>query len=208
MENGVGMLEARFHIGPNVFEVIDRSTPKIHIQNWNGTLEVRFHIGQNVFVTVGRFNGKVQMSVREFYRPRPEQKDEWRACKRGLVLTPEQWWALRRSIPSMEEALLHCTLAAWPWNVGTFKPHRWDLGNQRYAIVEMFRGRPAVTLRGEFFRPSPDADPDKKGIILTTWARQWQNLQDMEDKIEIVLQVFLEDKLFLTKDLLTKLSSE
>ncbi|XP_066264313.1 uncharacterized protein [Branchiostoma lanceolatum] len=189
---------------------MDRPTPKIQIENENGVLQIRYPIGDNVFVTVGRFNGKALLSVRQFYQPQPEEPNVWRACKRGLALSPEQWWALKRVMPSMASALLECTLASLPYNATKVDPRRYDLGNLRYAIVEIFRGEPVVALR-EFFKPCPDSDPSrilpgKKGINLT--PQQWQTIENIEDKVEIALQIVLEDKSFLTSDLMAKLSSD
>ncbi|XP_078618876.1 uncharacterized protein LOC144886232 [Branchiostoma floridae x Branchiostoma japonicum] len=168
----------------------------------NDGVEARFSIGEDVFVTVGCFKGMPLVNVRRFYRPCPG-KDVLKPGKQGLALAPEQWLALKRNMSSVSSVLLACGFSAkhtsYNGNGSTFLPSRFDLGNQRYAVVELFRGEAVVSLR-EFFRPKADQDkllPSKKGLNLS--AQQWDALEEQADKIDAVLKTVLEQKLLTSK---------
>ncbi|XP_019630205.1 PREDICTED: uncharacterized protein LOC109474353 [Branchiostoma belcheri] len=182
--------------------------PNIQYNNETDGLEVRFPVGEDVFATIGRFKGKALMGVRQFYRPYPEEKNLWKASRKELVLTPDQWRVLKRNMSGVSTALLSCTFASMPYDNTLFSPRRFGLGNLRYAIVEIFRGKPVVALR-EFYRPKDGSDkilPGKKGINLST--DQWQALETHSQKMDAVLEAVLNNEGSPSNNLITKILEE
>ncbi|XP_078682413.1 E-selectin-like [Branchiostoma floridae x Branchiostoma belcheri] len=103
-----------FHAGP-----APSPTPMMQIRSGNDGAKISFPLGENVFATVGHFRGKPTLSVRHFYRPRPDQEDVWKGGKKGIVLTPEQWRTLKREMSGVSSALLasvQCPARAAPAN--------------------------------------------------------------------------------------------
>ncbi|KAI8510763.1 hypothetical protein Bbelb_116790 [Branchiostoma belcheri] len=156
-----------FHAGP-----VPSPTPMMQIRSGNDGAEIRFPLGENVFATVGHFRGKPTLSVRHFYRPRPDQEDVWKGGKKGIVLTPEQSRTLKREMSGVSSALLACTFATMPYDATMFSSRR---GLAVVTLREFFQRRPE-------FRRGPDDDPDdllpaagRRGLNLS--AEQWHALE-------------------------------
>ncbi|KAI8511992.1 hypothetical protein Bbelb_110920 [Branchiostoma belcheri] len=170
---------------------------KLHsYRNKNGA-EIRFALGGSVYATytVGYFRGKLELSVREFYRSRPIRQLK-SSNRSGLFLTLEQWRTLSRSITGISAALVACTSAAMSHDVTLFSPCRYHIGNQMYTIVHVSRGVAIVTL-WTFFKRRPefrrgleddfdDLLPGRRCLNLS--VEQWERLQKHSQKMDMALE--------------------
>jgi len=171
---------------------------------WYKSWELRLPIGGQTYLTVGLFRDKPTVSVRQFYRPNPADLYDIRPGNQAMVMTPEQWQALKRNMSNVSAALLDFRFAATSSNTATFSPRWFHLGGVLYAVVGLFGGTRIVGL-GEFFLPRPGEDPDSilpgtKGINLN--SDQWSKLLNTVGTVDRSL-VALDDakKNYICKDL-------
>ncbi|XP_066279174.1 activated RNA polymerase II transcriptional coactivator p15-like [Branchiostoma lanceolatum] len=95
---------------------------------------------------------------------------------------------------------------------------RFPIGQNVFVTVGRFNGKAVLSVR-QFYQAHPEQEdvwgaysvprrvlPGKKGIDLN--PQQWQTIETVAGKVEVALQVVIEDKSFLKSDLQTKISSD
>ncbi|KAI8503792.1 hypothetical protein Bbelb_187630 [Branchiostoma belcheri] len=115
---------------------------------------------------------------------------------KGLSLTPAQWTTLKDL--RIYEAVNDITFSALPLTT-TVKQHMFNLGNLRYAVVELIDGQPSVGL-WQYERRSSDSTTDndhdllrtEKGISLT--LQQWQAVQGKKKAVDWIMNAVVNGK--------------
>ncbi|KAI8488090.1 hypothetical protein Bbelb_342080 [Branchiostoma belcheri] len=173
----------------------DLFTGGFHTSLGENSTEVRLPLHDNVFITVGVFKDRPLISVRQFYS-RAWDPTTLRPGKKGLSLTPAQWTTLKDL--RIYEAVNDITFSALPPTT-TVKQHMFNLGNLRYAVVELIDGQPSVGL-WQYERRSSDTttgnDHDllrtEKGISLT--LQQWQAVEGKKKAVDWIMSAVVNGK--------------